>query len=373
MLSRNLIQYRKQAYTKKGLFVYLGTAALKKGYGMCFDLDHLTTEIGETALDPYGARGLKVVEKPSQSNNLAFAGVLTQDYPARANNIMQLVELYLPGGCAMVAGIIPMTLNATRLSCIVPSALQATALTIANAGLWGRAALPGRGTAISLQTRTDGTLTPWAAYYAGEAAYATATGTITCTGAFTNALAGDRIIVLSGGVANAALAGTYYIKTRTDANNAIVSLTPGGAAFLTLAANAAKLAICVIPAAAPLSLVYLCDGEESGLQEFDVPVSSAVTCPMVGGTTNLLGNVTLAVAHTPPIVDGLFPGMLKLVRLGGALTTGFYIITPASLGIAPDGTIAVTVTLAATLGMALLRWTGQRWDIISVDVAATST
>jgi len=372
MVMRNIVQYRKQAYTKKGLFVYLGTAALKKGYGMCFDLDYLTTTVGELAADAFGARGLKVVEVPSASNNMAFAGVLTQDYPARASGL-QLVELYLPGGCAMAAGIIPTTINSTRLTCIVPSALQATALTIANAGLFGRAALPGRGTAISLQTRTNAAATPWAAYYAGEAAYATATGTITCTGAFTYALAGDKVIVLSGDIANAALAGTYYILTRTDANNAIVALTPGGAAFLTLAANGAKLCICVIPAGAPLSLVYLCDGEESGLQEFDVPVSSAVTCPMVGGTTNLLGNVTLAVAHTPPIVDGLFPGMLKLVRLGGTLTTGFYIITPVSLGIAPDGTIAVTVTLAATLGMGLLRWTGQKWDIISVDVAATST
>jgi len=369
---RNIVNYRKQAYVKKGLFVYLGTAALKRGYGMCFDLDYLTTETGETATDPFGARGLKVVQVPAAANNLAFAGVLTQDYPARASG-MQLVELYLPGGCAKIAGIVPTTINATRLTCIVPSALQAAIPRIANAGLFGRAALPGRGTAIALQTRTNAAAIPWTEFYAGEAAYATATGTITCTAAFTYALAGDRVIVLSGGVANAALAGTYYIKTRTDANNAIVALTPGGDAFLTLAANGAKLCITVIPAAAPLTLAYLCDGEESGLQEFDVPVSAAVTNPMVAGTTNLLGNVTLATAHTPPIADGLFPGMLKMVRLGGALTTGYYIITPASLGLAPDGTIAVTVTLAATLGMTLLRWTGQRWDIVSVDVAATAT
>jgi len=225
-----------------------------------------------------------------------------------------------------------------------------------------------------LQTRTNAAAIPWTEFYAGEASYATATGTITCTDAFLYALAGDRVIVLSGGVANAAKAGvTYYIKTRTSKDAAIVSLTPGGAAYLTLAANSAKLCICVIPAAAPLSLAYLCEGGESGLQEFDVPVSSAVTNPMVGGTTNLLGNVTLAVAHTPPIVDGLFPGMLKMVRLGGTLTTGYYIITPASLGNQPDGTIAVTVTLAASLGMTLLRWTGQLWDIVSVNTAAEAT
>lgn len=371
---RNLTEYVKQAHQEKGLFWTTETVALKKGYGMCFDLDYLTTATGETATDAFGKRGMKVVQKPNQYNNLAFAGVLTQNYPAQAGG--QLVELALPGSCAMIAGIIPTTINATRLTCIVPSALQvaqAVAGSILHAGLWGPAALPGRGTAIALQTQTNTTDKPWVSAIAGEASFATATGTITCTGAFTYAAAGDRVIVLSGGVANAALAGTYYILTRTSADAAIVSATPGGTACLTVAANAAKLAISVIPAAAPLTLVYLCGGEESGLQEFAVPVTGAVTNPMVGGTTRLLGNVTLAAAHTPPIADGLFPGMLKLVWLHGTLTTGYYIITPASLGNQPDGTIVVTATLAATLGMALLRWTGQKWDIVSVDVAATAT
>jgi hypothetical protein len=174
-------------------------------------------------------------------------------------------------------------------------------------------------------------------------------------------------------VANAAKAGTYYIKTRTSADAVIISETAGGDAFLTLASNSAKLAIAVIPAAEPLSLAYLCNGDESGLVEYDVPVSAAVTNPMVGGTTKLLGNVTLSTAHTPPIADGLFPGMLKNIELHGALTTGYYIVTPASLGLAPDGTIAVTATLAQTLDACLLRWTGLKTDILSVSRAAVAT
>ena len=84
-ISRNLTQYQNQAYYKKAIFVYLGTTALKKGTGMCFDLDYVTTETGQTATDKFGARGQKVVEVPSSSNNGAFAGVLTQSYPARSS------------------------------------------------------------------------------------------------------------------------------------------------------------------------------------------------------------------------------------------------------------------------------------------------
>ena len=368
---RNTALYTKTGYREAGLFVYRGTAALKKGHGMCYDLDYLTTETGETATDKFGKRGLIEVQLPNQNNNLAFAGVLTQDYEANPNAHERLVELALPGSVCEIAGVIPTTINSTRLTCIVPSALQNTAGYTTTAGKFGPAGLPGRGTAIALQTRAAAG--PWVNKIAGEAAYATATGTITCTGAFANAAANDKVVILSGGVANAAKAGTYFIKTVTDDDNAIISDTLGGDAYLTAATNAAKIAISVIPAGDPLTLAYLCDGEESGLVEFDIPVSAAVTNPMVGGWTNLMGNVTLASDHTPPIVDGLFPGMKKTVKLHGAITDSSYAITPASLGLAPDGAIAVTATLQATLGQADLEFTGQKWDIKSVAVAATAT
>ncbi len=370
---RNVVNYRKQAYVKKAMFVYLGTAALEKGRGMNFDLDHYTAEDNEAVTDPYGARGMKVVEKPSQSNNMAFAGVLTQNYPSRQNAGYQMVELAIPGGCAMLRGIIATTLNSTRLSCIVPSALQATSGYIDCGGLWAHAGLPGRGTAIALQTHTDGTGLPWENDLIGTASFATATGTVTAANLFTYAAVGDVVWVLAGGIANAAHAGKYYIKTKTSVNAVILATTPGGDAVVDITTNGGILAVAVVPAAEPLTLAYLCDGEESGLTEYDVPVSAAITCPMVGGWTNLIGAVTLATAHTPPIVDGLFPGMKKTVKLHGALTTGFYIITPVSLGLQPNGTKAVTVTLAATLGQADLEFTGQNWDIKSVAVAATAT
>lgn len=372
MVMRNIINYRKQAYQKKGLFVYQGTTALVKGRGMCFDLDYLTTTVGERAIDAFGARGLKVIEKPSVSNNMAFAGVLTQNYPARTSGL-QLVELALPGGCAMIAGIIATTINSTRLTCIVPSTLLAASGYTGCAGLWGHAGLLGKGTAIALQTHTDGTGLPWENDLVGNASYATATGTITATNLFTYAAVGDVVWILSGGIANAAHVGKFYIKTKTSVSAVIIASTSGGAAVLDAAANGAILAVAVVPAAEPLTLAYLCDGEESGLMEYDVPVNGATTNPMVGGFTNLIGAVTLAGAHIPPLVNGLFPGMKKSVQLHGLLTTGYYQITPAALGLAPDGTVVVVAELEDSLDQADLEWTGQMWDIKSVSVAAIAT
>ena len=372
MVMRNMVNYRKQAYVKKGLFVYQGTGALVKGRGMCFDLDYYTSTTKEAVTDPFGARGLKVVEKPSVSNNMAFAGVLTQNYPARTSGL-QLVELALPGGCALIQGILATTINSTRLTCVVPSTLLAAAGYTDCAGLWGHAGLNGRGTAIALQTHTDGTDLPWENDLVGNASYATATGTITASNLFTYAAVGDVVWILSGGIANAAHVGKYYIKTRTSASAVIIALTPGGAAVLDAAANSAILAVAVVPAAEPLTLAYLCEDGESGLMEYDVPVNGATTNPMVGGWTNLIGNVTLAAAHVPPLVDGLFPGMLKTVKLHGTLTTGYYQITPASLGVAPDGTVVVVGELEDSLDQCDLEYTGQMWDIKSVSVAAIAT
>lgn len=369
MTARNLGQYWKQGYAQKGLFVYKGTAALKKGHGMCFDLDYLTTETGETATDSFGARGMKVIEKPSASNNMAFAGVLTQDYPARANGDQQ-VELYLPGSVCPIAGIIPTTINSTRLTCIAASALQVTNETTGHAGYFDEAGYGGRGTAIALQTQTNADGTPWTGSIDGSVSYATATGTLTDDDSdgtlFANAAAGDKVIVLAGGVANAAKAGVYFIKSVTSDDAAIISETDGGDAFLTLAANGAHIAIRVVPAGEPLTLALLCDGEESGLTEYDVAVSAAVTNPMVGGYTNLVGDVTIAADHVPPLADGLFKGMQKSVKLHGALGTGNYLITPASLGLALDNTALVTAELDGDGDEVDFRWNGQAWDVVTV-------
>jgi hypothetical protein len=316
---------------------------------------------------------LQEIQTPSPTNNLAFAGVLMRDYPADPDGKTQVIELACPGGCAMVKGIEATVINATQLTFTVPTAAQIVAGFIAQAGLFGKAGLPGRGTVLALQTQADAADNARETAYIGDAAYATATGTITATNKFTNAEEGDVVWILSGGVANVALAGKYYIKTVTSVSAVIISLTPGGDAFLTAAANGAKIAIATQPGGEPLTLAYLYDGEESGGVEWDIPVNAGTSAPMVGGTTNLMGGVTIAADDVPPVLAATRINMKKKFWLGGTLTTGAYVITPADLGIAPDGSIVATATLQATLGMATLQWTGQMWDILSVNVAATAT
>jgi hypothetical protein len=373
MVTRNTIRYINGREENLNEFVYTGTAALKRGYGMCFDLGVFGTGTGETITDPWGRRGQREVQLPSASNNLAFAGVLTQNYSADPDGKPKLIQLAMPGGCAMIASIEATNVNATQLTCITPTVGQAGSGFIAQAGLFGKAGLPGRGTALALQRTLDTTDEPRETAYIGDAAYATATGTITATGKFTNAAAGDIVWILSGGVANSALAGKYYIKTVTDVNNVIISLTPGGDAFLTAAANGAKIAIATQPAGEPLTLAYLYDGEESGLVEWDIPVTGGTSAPMVGGTTHLMGGIDLDASDTPPVLDATRIGMKKKFWLGGALADTDYIITPAKLGLAPNGTIAATITLRASLGMGTLEWTGQKWDIVTVNTAAEAT
>jgi len=314
MAARNLTKYMNQREEVLNQFIYTGTAALKRGYGMCYDLDALTTNTGQTAADPWGRRGLREVQLPNQSNNLAFAGVLTQDYPAGAAGRTLTIQLATPGGCAMVAGIEPTVINATQLTCIAPSALQATSGYTSTAGLFGKGGLPGRGTALALQTMADAADNPRETEYLGVSAYANTTGTITSSGKFTNAAVGDIVWVLAGGVANAAKAGKYYIIEVTSVNAVIISATPGGDAILDVTSNGGKIAIATQPAGEPLTMVYLYDGEESGLSEWDVPVTGAATAAMVGGWSNYVAAVTLAADHDMPVADGTRVGMLKRPR-----------------------------------------------------------
>ena len=317
-MMRNLVQYRKQAYTKKALFVYLGTAALKKGHGMCFDLDYLTTETGETATDPFGARGMKIVQVPNNANNGAFAGVLTQNYPARANNVMQLVELALPGGCAMISQRTVSTINAGLLTCTVGEN-DSGVVTDIN-GAFGHGGFPGRGSAIPLDTlaaATLGDLPKEDITGVSTSVYASGTGltTITLTGAGTAlgyvaaAIACDDYEVTVWGGATAAdsttercPSGVYPCVQATGANTFTVTGDTGDGA----------LTICIAKKDM-LRLAYLMDGRESGLSCYFLPETAAVITPVIdSGMIIVLGGLTMAADCEPVVNDGTIPGQ----RLG---------------------------------------------------------
>ena len=352
---RNVVNYRKQAYVKKAMFVYLGTAALKKGYGMCFDLDHVTTETGETATDPYGARGLKVVQVPSSSNNNAFAGVLTQNYPARPNAGYQKVELALPGGCARIAQRATSVINTGLLTCVVGED-DAGATTLIN-GCFGMGGFAGRGSAIPLQTLAvadEGDMPMEEITGVSTSVYDSATGLTT----FTSATGTPGTFM---GYVDAALSASDYEATvwgGATASDSTTERCPSGVYPIVQATGATTFTVtgdtgdgaCTVTITKKnlLKLAYLMDGPESGLSAYFLPETAAVITPIIdSGMIIVLGGLTMAADCEPVINDGTMDGMrlgfYQLADLGTKemllnITSAW---TPAGGAIA--GTILATV------------------------------
>jgi hypothetical protein len=364
----NLVDYEKKAYVRTALFPYRGTTALKKGFGMCFDMDYLTTETGETATDAYGARGMKEIAVPSASNANRFAGVLTQDYPARANGV-QLVELYLPGGCAMVAQRIISTSGVTRLTCIVDQTAGDGL-----SGMFGHGGLSGRGSAIALQTlaaATSGNLALTNATGTATGVYSAATGltTVTLTGAGTALgyvdtavdASGYELTVLGGAVAatghatvGRATEGVYPVVQATGADTFTVTGNTGDAAMTTFLTKANLL-----------MLAYLEDGQESGLSEYVTPkVSTASQFVLTqGGTTFVLGGLTMAGDSTATLADpitigGLGDGARKAFYALATNVTSSYLVTVTS-GLKTVGTALANVDFLTAGEWIELQWAGN--------------
>jgi len=126
---------------------FTGSTALSKGMGLCYERDYYSTATSETATDACQLRDVRV-ELPSNANNNFFAGVVLKSYPAKTGG--QWVEIAEPGSCVKILTTVASVLASnTRLTC------QAGGT---NAGKWTTAGLPGRGTAVTMQTDADGGL-----------------------------------------------------------------------------------------------------------------------------------------------------------------------------------------------------------------------
>lgn len=325
MVMRNIVTYRKQAYTKKGLFVYYGTGALKKGYGMCFDMAYVTTTVKETATDPFGARGLKIIAKPTGANSLAFAGVVTQDYPARTSGL-QLVELYLPGGCAKLAfGGLSTVLDTTMLTCQIGP----------DTGRFTLGGFKGKGSALALQTKTITDITNLAfASLDGTAIESTggSTYTITKTGIGTACGYGAdpadlatqyTCVILGGGDDDEVVTPKVVnVLTAPTADTITVSAASGTTPYISLYVYKGN----------PTILAYLYDGEESGLVEFVSPDDNAAAQHLlVSGVTFVCGGYTMTTGvSTSVLADGIIEGQRKAFAGLGALSGNGYDIEVTS-------------------------------------------
>jgi hypothetical protein len=261
---------------------FSGSTALKEGMGLCYDLDYLTTDAGETATDPFEARGA-VVTLPSGSGrvNVAFAGVASRDYGAETGG--QSIEIYEPGSVCKVAIGIDTVVNEGLITCSVGAG---------DVGLFSREGLPGRGSAVPLQTNANGT-SFGEQDGTGEMGAADGILTATFTGGADNALVGDYCYILGGtvkdtGAVDATLVAGKFLITASSAT--WITITPATTAaghdnatgvLGTLACSCSYY----VMSGQQTALCYLQDGEESGCQEWLEGNDAADVNSMPGGTT----------------------------------------------------------------------------------------
>lgn len=145
-MSSPFVGYNQGKTIKRTVF-FTGATALSKGMGLCYERDYYSTATNETATDACQKREVRV-ELPSNANNNFFAGVVMQSYPAKTGG--QFVEIAEPGSCVKVLTTVATVLASnTKVTCIAGGT---------NAGKFTTVGLPGRGTAVTMQTDADGGL-----------------------------------------------------------------------------------------------------------------------------------------------------------------------------------------------------------------------
>jgi len=338
---------------------FTGSTAIRKGMGLCYDLDVASTGTGEAATDPWGRRG-NVVAVPSTSNNLAFAGYATQAYKAKTGG--QRINIFLPGSICEVEVGFPSTIYSQAAG-----TFHTVSVGSADAGRSTLPGLPGRGTAMALETQAAaaGNNVPFASLDgSATSSWATPSLTITKTGIGTACGYGDDDIdptdfacVVLGG-ADDSLGGDD-----TSGEMATVGVYPivtaPGTGSITIATDIGDVDVTLYIVKNTYSCV-LCktlDGPESGLQEVLSPQDDETVQSMVGGTTLLCGDYTMAVLSDCALADGMNNGLRKAYAGLGTLTTTGYAIT-ASGAIDDDGDAAGTITLDAAGEYIVLEFNG---------------
>jgi hypothetical protein len=321
--------------------------------GLCYDLDIVTTTTGETATDAWGRRGNSIAV-PDSTNNLAFAGVASQNYTAKANG--QLIDFYMPGGMAEIAVGVDTVINSTMLTCSVNSA---------DAGRFTLQGLPGRGSALALQTLASATGGDLAHQnFAGTATtgWSSPSLTITSTGIGTACGFGDSsidpteyVVVVLGGADDAAGGDATTGELATTGAYAVVTAPTADTVTIATDIGDVDATIYVIKNTYPTVLAYLFDGEESGLQEVITPQDATAVQSMVGGTTILCGGYTMAADSTATLADGTRIGQHKAFAALGALTTQDWLLTVTS-GLQMSGAALATLEFDAANDFAELVW-----------------
>jgi hypothetical protein len=335
----------------KEMVWYSGIDALLEGEAVCYNTDY------GTAATRTPSRANRV-ERPSTSNNMAFAGVAAQSYAARSTG--QFIEIYVPGSRGVNIALGANTVIDTgMLTFQVGGGLSA--------GRFVLSGFPGRGTAIPRQTQAAAVIT---SDLIGTTWSLAADG-ITLTHASATVLAGDKVVLLAGVAEDAAIyivGGTYTVASVTSATICVLSATAH-------AATAAGAMDCIgyIYRTNPMCQADLLTGEESGGIEFVniIDGGNAAQPHMAGGITYVPGGITIAADIDIALADGTRIGERKGVWLLGALTTKDVTVVPATAGLTMAGGALTEILGMDVAGDAVfLKWDGI-WCTTSVVGGAT--
>lgn len=330
---------------------YEGSDALFEGEAVCFNTDYGTA----TARD---GRRHNRVERPSQGNNRAFAGVVARNYSAKTNG--QFIEINCPGSRGVnVALGVDTVINTGFLTFQVGGGT--------GAGRFVKAGLRGRGSIVPRQTKTAvleaGMTGAWSLATDGKTLTVVATAGIS---------AGDTVVFLGGEIEDgggAIVPGKYTVASITNATVLVLATSA-----ITGTATGALTCTGYAYTGNPVCQADLLEGEESGGVEFlSPPNAGGDMTAMVGGVSYVCGGVTCAADANIPLAAGTFPGEIKAVKLLGTLTTSDLVITPAAAGIQRDGSSALAVVNAmdAAGDNAFLQFNGAVWHCL--DVAGGTT
>ena len=301
---------------------YDGIDALMEGEAVCYNTDYGTP----TAVD--GRRGNRV-ERPSLTNNRAFAGVAQCDYSAQPGG--QMITIYIPGSKSVnVALGIDTTIGTGHLTFTAGASGS-------HRGRFIKAGFTGRGTIVPRQTIAALVEADWAG-----ATWSLAIDGLTLTvDDASDFTIGDTVVFVGSEVEDGG--GNATIGKH------IVSAVSTAAEEITLSASAmtgtAAAAIVCTGYAYTGNLKCQADlmtGDESGGVEFLSPHNAAeAPVPMVGGYTYICGGGTLAGDNDAALAQGLFPGMQKAFHCLGTVNGNEMTVVLATSGVQLDGSSAL--------------------------------
>lgn len=352
-MDRNLTKYFGMLRSRKSRVWFPGSTQVRKGMGVCYDLDIYTAKDGQAVTDGWGRRGNSVAV-PDTSNNLAFAGVATQTYLAKSGG--QFIDIYEPGGMAEVAVGLPTTINETILTCSVNTA---------DAGRFTLQGLPGRGTALALQSqaRADGGNIAFSSLDGTATSVWTTVSTISKAGIGTACGHGDDdidptefVVVVLGG-ADEATGGDSAGEMATKGAYAVLDAPTSGTITIATDIGDVDATLYVIKNTYTTVMCYLMDGDESGLQETISPQDDTTSSLMVGGSTFLCSGYALQADAAGTLADGLRNGQRKMFGSLGTFTSNDWVLTCTG-GIDVDLGNCVTIPFDTAGDYLVMEWHG---------------